>query len=265
MIVAVLRAQRRQFNTLDELKPLAAAGQVNGHHGPGGGEGPLPPLQPDGLSQLLSSTIRAANGVKPRNSGEAAALSTLHGALESALGGEFGMEVRRQIDEIEAVEALHDVRDRRARNGRGEPTRIDHLVVAPSGVIVLESRVRTGRISLDDDAVYVGRGSDRDRDPMVDEVLRKMVLVAELIAPVPVHGMVVLRDVLAVPKEIRAGEVLIKGVRLVTAAVLERELSEAGPLIDLDEIIDRLGTSFAPAMGPVEPDPQPSALGTASN
>ncbi len=171
--------------------------------------------------------------------------------MAKAADGEFCAEVGRVIDSIKEVEALHAMRAGTVGDEILDAlmvgTDIDHLVVAASGVMVVTSKVRADKLSYDGDTVFVGQGAQRCRDDMVDDLVRSMEAVADAIAPVPVRGVVVLRDLLALPDAIRSTAVEVRGVRLATISQLTAILTEPGPVNDLALVQARLEAAFEPA------------------
>jgi hypothetical protein len=196
-----------------------------------------------GLSQLLAATVDSATSARLRNSTEAQAMLALRAALRLAIGGEFDAQVRATIARIAGITAAHDVR--RSIAG-GQP--IDHLVVAPSGVLVIDSIVCSAKVTYDDQGVLVDRGRQRCRHPMVDDVLREVASVAELAGPVPVHGLIVFRDLLSLPGELRSRGAAVKGVQLLTLPLLEGVLTRSGPVRNVEEVMQRLRDSFERAL-----------------
>ena len=167
----------------------------------------------------------------------------LRAALRLAIGGEFDAEVRAAISQLSGVVAVHDMR--RPIVG-GQP--IDHLVVAPAGVFVVDSVVCSAKVSYDSEGVLIDKGRHRGRDPMVDHVAQETAAVADLAKPVPARGLIVFRDLLSLPSEIRAGRVTIKGVQLLTLPLLASVLEEAGSVSEVETVLERLRDSFEVAV-----------------
>lgn len=236
----VLVLSQRQFDQPEPALPEVVTTPFTGPP-------PLPPPRyaSGGLSALVASTIEAAGRSKPRNSDEAQAVETLRSALQQAVAGDFRAEVALLLDDLPNVTVLHDV-------VVGGPTTIAHLAVGARGVTVIDSVVRTGTISCAEDGVFVGRGDERYRDPMIDSMMAALATVAAAVDPVPVHGLIVLRDVLAVPEEIRSGAITIDGVRLATVSAVPELLVEPGPVNDRDLVVARLRDRFEPALPPVD-------------
>ncbi len=221
--------------------------------------------EPGGLAHVAATAIAAATRLTPRNSAEARAVDSLRAAMAEALQGQFDTEVRAAIDAVAGIQVWHDIR----RLAAGGLT-IAHLAVAPRGVYVIDPAVRTAKLSLDEHDVYTGRGADRVVDPMLDQVLEKVAAVAGLVEPAPVQGVIVLEDRLALPHEIRSGDVKVRGVQLTTVSQLPERLLTGLPLaaaLDVDAIWARLFAAFVPAVdtpdhpfaAPVDPVPAPPA------
>ena len=221
--------------------------------------------EPGGLAHVAATAIAAATRLAPRNSAEARAVDSLRTAMAQALQGRFDTEVRAAIDAIDGIQAWHDIR----RLAVGGLT-IAHLAVAPRGVYVIDSAVRTAKLSIDDHGVDVGRGAERTVDLMLDEVLEKVAAVAGLVEPAPVQGVIVLEDRLTLPHEIRAGGMEVRDVQLTTVSQLPQRLLTGLPLaaaLDVDAIWARLFAAFVPAVDtpdhpfatPVDPAPASSA------
>jgi len=207
-----------------------------------------------GMSGLVASTIETATRTPPRNTAEADAVSALRSALARAVDGEFGAEVSAAIERLGGVESLHDVRpssqtdDPLDRLIRGPE--IDHLAVASRGVTVVATRARPE--GIDRQPAITDLGTDRSRGAMVDDMLRQMDAVRSVVAPIPVHGLVVLRDVLSLPSEIRSTAVDVQGVRLATLEQLPSILTEPGPVADTAVVIAHLRDGFEPALPPAD-------------
>ena len=233
-MAAILAMSRRQY---DETPPSTGR---DGNERPPGSGGLRPPA---GLAPVVVSTITEATRIKPRNSSEAASMTALRTALSLAVDGEFAVEVRSELDQIGGLEILHDVR----KSGVGGAA-VDHLVVAPIGVVVVDSVVSATKVTFDRDAVYVGRDRSRRRHAMVDQVLREMAAVVGLVDEIPVHGVIVFKDVLGLPPEIRAGTAVVRGVRLMTLLKLGEVLTRPGSLAELALVAAVLRAKFRPAL-----------------
>ncbi len=233
-LATALAAARHQF-------------EAGGGSEAGPGVRPIAPVRAstnDGsMSQVVASAIERTHQTHPRNSAEAAATAALRSACDLAVEGAFQFEVGEQLDGIDGLSAFHDLR----KPTVGAAT-IDHIVVAPSGVYVIACEVRSARVTLTDDAVYIGRGADRRRDAMVDDVLRQVASVVGVVSPSAVHGVIVMRDLLALPNEIRTGSATVKGVTLITPAGLEALLARPGPVEGLPLAAARIREAFQPGL-----------------
>lgn len=246
-LTAVLVLSQRQFEPGDgdERRPGTASGPP-----------PVPPPEyaSAGLSGLVASTIESATRAKPRNRAESDAVGALRVALDRAVEGEFGSEVREAIERLGGVASLHDVRPTSPTDDpldqliRGPE--IDHLAVSSRGVTVVATRARAE--GIDRQSALSDAVTDRSRGVMVEEILRQMAAVRVLVDPVPVHGLVVLRDVLALPDEIRSTVVDVRGVHLATADQLAAVLTEPGPVVDTAVVIARLRDGLEPALPPAD-------------
>jgi len=218
VLTALVAISRRQY----EGGPAATSSR---HDSRPPGAGGLP--APVALVPVVAWCLEEAGRLKPRNSSEMAAISSLRAALALASDGEFSAEVHDALGQMEEIELLEDVH----RSGVRGPA-IDHLVVAPMGVVVIDSLARAGKVSFDADTVYLGRGRARRRDPMVDHVLREKAAVVALIDEVPVHSIIVFRDTLGLPPQIVDGSAVVQGVRLMTLTRLIEVLAQTGDLVE---------------------------------
>jgi hypothetical protein len=194
------------------------------------------------LSRLLASSVDRAAGARLRNSTEARAVLLLRAALRLAIGGEFDDEVRTAIDRIGGITALHDV-----RRPPSDALSIDHLVVGPSGVFIVDSVVCSAKVSYDEEGVLIHRGHQRGRDGMVDELATETSAVAQLVWPIPVRGVIVFRDLLSLPTEVRTTGVTIKGVQLLTLPLLGAMLTRDGSIDDTATVMENLREQFETA------------------
>jgi hypothetical protein len=264
----LVRAQHRQFT------PAGAAGEPSTARGgiappsralaflrqrpsspgpePGAAPGPFwvaddpIPTAPGGLARVASAALESASRMSPRNSSEADALAALRRAAYQAERGRFAAEVRTVIEGLDGVQSWHDIRKLSA----GGPT-IDHLAVGPRGVFVIDPVVRTGRLTCRGDVVFAGTGYTPTPDPMLDEVLAKVAVVAPLVQPVPVQALIVLDGGLTLPPGVVSPGFRVRGVQLTTRAQLAARVITGLPLaaaLDVDAIWARLFPAFGPAL-----------------
>jgi hypothetical protein len=144
------------------------------------------------------------------------------------------------------VRVLHD------RSASGGRANIDHLVVAPSGVYVIDTKAYTGRIQRrnkggfmrSDLRPYVGA---RDRSALLEGIARQRQLVCQTVGDhVPVHPVLCFTGCewgfLAKP-------FTMEGVLICSPTVLFKRVSAAGPgnLERVAEIAACLASRFPPA------------------
>lgn len=245
-LAAAMVLAQRQYEGGDGGDPVGSAR----HAAPGRQSGP-PPLPPSkyassGLAAEIASAIESATWMSPRNSAERSAVEALRHALARAVDGDFRDTVRSAIDQVAGVTALHDVTDHDA-----DPELvIDHLVVGPRGVFVVSSLVCTKRLMLSEDRVEVEIDADGDRavHPMIDDLRRRMAVVADTAGSVPVQGVIVLSDVLALPDAVRSGWSMSDDVELITVGRLATTLAERGPVADRDVVVAQLRERFEPTL-----------------
>ncbi len=212
---------------------------------PGSGGRP----SPTELAPLIAACLDDASRFRPRNSAEMGAVAAVRAALALAVDGDFAIEVDAVIDEVEGIEVLNDVRE-----GEAGGAAIDHLVVTPKGVVIVDSVVRQAKVTIDREVILVGRDREAKPDPIVDDVLREMEAVGEMADLVPVHGVIVFQDVLSLPAEVRAGTAEVRGVRLMTSSSLAGYLAEPGELEEVALVAAVLRARFRPAL--TEPVPE---------
>jgi hypothetical protein len=213
---------------------------------PGSGGRPSPTELPPVLAACLDEATR----VRARNSREEAAVDAVRDALDLAVDAAFAVEMSELLQGIEGIEVLDDVRVVGTTGAS-----INHLVVAPVGVVIVESMVRTVKVVVDREAVHLGRGRETRRELKLDEVTRWRSTIAGLVEAVPVHGVMVLRDALTLPAEIREGEAQVKGVRLMTPSGLTAFLSAPGELDEVALVAALLRDRFRPALTASRDDP----------
>lgn len=144
-------------------------------------------------------------------------------------GAEGERRVAEILAEVGGIEVLHD----RLMPGRGAAN-IDHLVVGPAGVFVIDAKKYSGMLEVrdkgtwrrTDDRLYVG---GRDRTVMIDGVRRQVDAVASLLAAewreVPVHGVLCFVGC----EWRRSTTKQINGVHVVWPKALPQQVSAAGP------------------------------------
>jgi hypothetical protein len=134
---------------------------------------------------------------------------------------------------LDALEPFH-VAGRHHVHVRGHRTRIDHLLVAPSGVYVVDTRTWPARAELrtrggvlrSKERLYTGT---RDRTRAVDALGKKVVAVRHALGAhmVPVHGVLCL---LGSDWPLLARAIEIHGVTVVWPKELERRAKQLGKL-----------------------------------
>jgi hypothetical protein len=123
---------------------------------------------------LLGSTITALKS-KPRESSESQSTTAWR------RGAEGERRVAKVLDEVKNIEVLHD------RRIPGSRANIDHIVVAPSGVFVIDAKYYKGAVEVRnvgglfrvDERLYV---NGRDRSKLVDGVLHQVEVVRSVLA-----------------------------------------------------------------------------------
>ena len=142
-----------------------------------------------------------------------------------------GEQVAKQLDKHldDRVALLHD------RRIPGSRATIDHLAVAPSGLWVVGSKHRSGKVSVSK-PLFGGRGTlsidGRDETVLVDELSRQVALVGRAIATVApdtrVRGALAFADA-ELPT---LGRRSLDGHPLLDPRALARRIDAAGPLTD---------------------------------
>ena len=150
------------------------------------------------------------------------------------------------------IRVLHDRRIPKSR------ANIDHLVVCPSGVLVVDAKRYAGRrptrkveggfLVPRRERLLVGR---RDSTSLVEGVKRQVAVVSDALAddvpqPVGVRGFLCFVDA---DWPLFGGDFVVDGVEVLWAKRLLGIAATAGPLIeaDVDQVIRRLVAVFAPA------------------
>ncbi|NIA25013.1 MAG: NERD domain-containing protein [Gammaproteobacteria bacterium] len=124
------------------------------------------------------------------------------------------------LDSIEGVWTLHD------RRVRGSKANIDHLVVAASGVWVVDAKNYKGKLERRGAAKFTVNG--RDRTKLVPPVLKYMRQVQEIVGEdVPVRGALCF---LGVDVGILTRPFVIENVEVLWPRALKRALGQEGPI-----------------------------------
>jgi len=210
-------------------------------HGVAGGSAQR---EADRRSQRREDRIRAAH---PRIGGLLlAAFADPQSTRAWSEGAEGERKVGRRLDTMQAdgVIVLHD------RRIPGRRSNIDHLVVAPSGVWVVDTKRYRGKVERRDiggwfrraDRLYV---AGRDRTVLVEQVLGARAVVAEAVDHGPVRPALCFVDgdwgLFTRPFEING--VLIGWPKALVAAI-----ERPGEFADrVPEMADRLARAFPPA------------------
>ena len=145
----------------------------------------------------------------------------------------------------DSIRVLHD------RRIRGSRANIDHLVVTPSGVWVIDTKKYSGSPSLRVEGgilrprvekLVVG---GRDKSRLVDGVLRQVECVREEVREVPVRGILCFVDS---EWPLLAGSFRVNGVEVLWPRKLVGRLTAAGPaVVDVDAVAGVLENRFRPA------------------
>ncbi len=234
VVAAALTMSERQFHRSDE-QPTPAPSEEPGSPVPG----------------AIASAVDRAGRVRLHNSTEARAIGALRRAHQLAMDGDFQRRVRVVLDGLRSeggdgrarVAALHD---RHRPGGSGPP--VAHLAVGPAGVFVIESVVRSTKVTVGSEELLLGRGRRQQRDPVIDHVLRRQAAVLTAVGSVPVHGVVVFQDLLSLPGSIRQGTATLRGVHLVTLDRLRELVAAPGPVDDPGAVAAALARVFEPAL-----------------
>ena len=240
VLVALIALSRRQY---DSAAPVDSGPSDERPPGSGG----LP--SPTELAPVLAACLDETTRVRARNSREEAAVAAVRDALHLAVDAAFALEINEILDGIEGIEVLNDVRQVGTAG-----TAINHLVAAPAGVVIVESLVRTAKLTVDGEVIQLGRDRETKRELRVDEIMRKRSAIADLVEPVPVHAVMVFQDALTLPAEIREGMVQVKGVRLMTPLSLTAFLVESGEFEEVALVAAVLRDRFRPALSAPGPD-----------
>lgn len=146
------------------------------------------------------------------------------------------------------LRVLHDRRIPRTR------ANIDHIVVSPNGVFVVDAKNYKGRVALATEGgvfrpvVKKLTVAGRDRTKLVDGVVRQVGLVTNALEdiPVPVQGMLCF---LGADWPMFGGAFVISDVGVMWPRRLRKLLTAPGPLTppELDQIQARLSVAFPPA------------------
>lgn len=195
------------------------------------------------MPTTIAAGIEGATRVSPRNSSEARAVGAMRQAYELAVDGDFEREAQTAINRIDGVKALHDIRF----VTEGGPV-IDHVVVTPSRVVVIDSVVRAAKVTLSDHEVLIGRGRQQRPDLLIDDMLWKVKAVLSVVEPVPVEGVIVFRDLLSLPDAVRQGTATIQGVAMMTLTHLDAHLRRPGTGIDQRAVLASLRAELEPAL-----------------
>lgn len=171
-----------------------------------------------------------------------------HATKAWKVGAEGERRVAEVLADLDGVEVLHDRRIPRTR------ANIDHLVVGPSGVFVVDAKKYTGAVEVrergtlfrSDLRLYV---NGRDRSPLVDGVVRQTDIVKSVLASsfplVPVRGVLCFIGCewgfFMKPKHVR-------GVTALWPLKLPEHVSAVGPHgADLAEVAEQLRRALPPA------------------
>jgi hypothetical protein len=181
------------------------------------------------------------------------------GGLLLALQGEPQHQLafrRGQHGEVAVAESLRRrtadsvvlLHDRRMPGDRGN---IDHLVIAPTGVYVVDAKDHKGRVSISTplfgEAKLMVDG--RDRTKLIDGLDRQVAAVRDALAtpahPPPVHGVLCFTKA-DLPL---LGTTSIRSHLLLTRKGLAKRLNAGGPLSSpaIDEMARTLAAAFPPA------------------
>ena len=170
--------------------------------------------------------------------------------------GAVGEErVGNRLNEI-ASDTLRVLHDRRIPGSRAN---IDHIVVAPTGVYVIDPKRYQGRPRLKVEGGLLRPRTEkllvgsRDRTKLVDGVLRQVDVVRNLLpADVPVHGVLCFVDA---DWPLFGGSFTIRGIEVLWPKRLYQMLEAAGPVAPgVAEIHRTLGRALPPAVRPGDED-----------
>jgi len=163
-----------------------------------------------------------------------------------AKGAEGEIAVGRVLDAAEGVRALHD------RAVPGSTANIDHIAVAPSGVLVIDAKHYAGAprlVRLGDGSILRLRVGGADRTELVAGARRQLGIVAEALdeRDVPIRAVLCFVDADWEPGNERG--FLIDGVGVTSPAGLGELLAMPGPLsaARVEELHARLRARLAAA------------------
>jgi len=133
------------------------------------------------------------------------------------LAGARGEEATgRLLDSLES-EGFYAIHDRQIPGGSEN---IDHLVLGPTGIFVVETKNYSGGLWLQQESIFVGR---YNHDAMIAQVKRQVRAIETLISPLHARPLICLHRA-RLPKEI----VTFQGVKIFAAATL-LSILRAGP------------------------------------
>ena len=127
---------------------------------------------------------------------------------------------------------LHDL----AWPGR-QKANIDHLVVGPGGIFVIDTKNWSGRVEVRDGVL---RQNGRSRESAVDGVRRAAAAVESLVPEVPIQPVLSMHGELTMTE--RAGEVIICSTSTL------REMLQSRPTVLQPVDVQRIGSVLEPAL-----------------
>lgn len=160
--------------------------------------------------------------------------------------GSEGEERTGQLLAPLATEGFRILHDRKILNSRAN---IDHIVVGPPGIFVIETKSFAGSLQIRGDEIYV---AGRRKTAMLDEVRREAAAVETALAPeLAAHGWTVTPIICAHRADLpwlRSG---VGNVRIVSGKELVKRLREANAVlqpVDIDRLTALLEARLRPAV-----------------
>jgi hypothetical protein len=159
-------------------------------------------------------------------------------------GAEGELRTGRLLEPLtaEGFRILHD------RKIPGSRANIDHIVIGPPGIYVVETKSLGGSLQIRDDEVFV---SGRRRTKMIDEVKREALAVQTALADeIAAHGRTVSPIICVHRADLPWLRSEVAGVRIVSGKDLVNRLREADHLLapaDVERLASLAGARLRPA------------------
>jgi hypothetical protein len=154
-----------------------------------------------------------------------------------ALGEERTAELLRPLG-AQGFRVIHD------RLIPGSRANIDHIVVGPPGVFVVETKSYTGKLRVRGREIWIAGQRKTD---ILAQVRREADAVAAIVAPGPVTPLICIHRA-----DLGWSKIEVQGVRIVTPRELVKVLRKAAAVLAANEVAalaKRIDRSFVPAAG----------------